>query len=170
MANLYLAPSSPYRTSENEGLTAHDHDAGTDLRVDRILTPTGETGPAFYSLRPGEVVTVATGVYLSLEHNEAGLVLSRSGLARDGLVVANSPGLVDPGYTGEVLVVLRNVTRNACLPVVAGHRVAQLLVVPFVLPRVEVVGNPADEALKASTVALGYTDRLGEGFGSTGVQ
>ncbi len=86
-----------------------------------------------------------------------GLVLPRSGLARThGVTVANAPGLIDAGYRGEVVVVLANHS-DEDLPLEAGSRVAQLVLVPVWM------GDPAEvDSLPAS-------DGRGQGgFGSTG--
>jgi deoxyuridine 5'-triphosphate nucleotidohydrolase len=88
----------------------------------------------------------------------AGLVTPRSGLAaRHGVTIVNAPGLVDPGYRGELRVTLLN-TGDAPYAARAGDRIAQLLLVPFAAPAVRVV-----DALG------GGPDARGElGFGSSG--
>ena len=59
------------------------------------------------------------------------LVLSRSGLAaKSGIFVANAPGLIDPGYEGEIMAILHNSSRRS-KRFSAGDRIAQLLVLPF---------------------------------------
>jgi dUTP pyrophosphatase len=84
-------------------------------------------------------------------------VLPRSGLAaRHGISVVNAPGLIDAGYRGELRVLLLNTDRERSFEVVAGDRIAQLLVV-----RVE--GPQLEEASE-----LDETGRGGGGFGSTG--
>ena len=122
-------------------------DAGFDLRC---VEP--------FALAPGERAVVPTGVAVALPGGHAGLVVPRSGLAaRDGLSVVNGPGLVDPSYRGEVKVVLVNLGTER-FTAQAGDRIAQLLVVPFAAPPVEVV----DE------LPPGGDDRGTGGFGSTG--
>ena len=126
---------------------AHDGDAGYDLRCVEA-----------FALAPGERATVPTGVAVALPPGHAGLVVPRSGLAaRHGLSVVNGPGLIDPGYRGEVKVVLVNLGAEpfAGEP---GDRIAQLLVVPFAAPDLRVV-----EAL-----AEGPDARGAGGFGSSG--
>ena len=123
----------------------HDGDAGYDLRCVEA-----------FALAPGERRLVPTGVAIALPEGVAGLVVPRSGLAAEhGLSVVNGPGLIDPGYRGEVKVVLVNLGSEP-FEARAGHRVAQLLLVPFVAPELRVVG------------ALGETDRGAGGFGSSG--
>jgi dUTP diphosphatase len=124
----------------------HPGDAGLDLRaaVDAVV-------------QPGERVMIPTGVAVAIPEGHAGLVLPRSGLAsKHGLTMANSPGLIDAGYRGEVICAAVNLDREAPVKVHIGDRIAQLVVVA--LPHVEPVW--ADELPES---------RRGEsGFGSTG--
>ena len=103
-------------------------DAGYDLRC---VEP--------FVLRPGERALVPTGLALALPPGMAGLVLPRSGLAhRHGVTCANSPGLIDPNYRGELRVVLVNLGRETYRGH-AGDRIAQLLLVPCLTPDVRAV-------------------------------
>ena len=126
---------------------AHEHDAGFDLACVEDFT-----------LWPARRRTVGTGVAVGLPAGVAGLVTPRSGLAaRHGITVVNAPGLVDPGYRGELRVTLLN-TGDTPFAARAGDRIAQLLLVPFVAPDVRIV-----DALD------GGPDARGElGFGSSG--
>jgi dUTP pyrophosphatase len=120
-------------------------DAGYDLRC---VEP--------FVLRPGERAMVPTGLALALPAGVAGLVLPRSGLAhRHGVTCANSPGLVDPNYRGELKVVLVNLGRETYRGR-AGDRIAQLLLVPFAVPELRAVD------------ALPDSERGDAGFGSSG--
>jgi dUTP pyrophosphatase len=111
-----------------------------------------------FSLWPGERATVPTGVAIALPPGVAGLVTPRSGLAaRHGIALVNSPGLVDPNYRGEIRIVLVNLG-DARFEARAGDRIAQLLLVPFVMPDVSVV----DELPPSPD------DRGEHGFGSSG--
>jgi dUTP pyrophosphatase len=125
---------------------AHPGDAGLDLRAS-----------ADVEVLPGERAMIPTGVAVAIPDGHAGLVLPRSGLAsKQGLTLANSPGLIDAGYRGEVVVAAVNLDRTEAVKVARGDRIAQLVVVA--LPQVEPAW--ADE-LPASA-------RGGGGFGSTG--
>ena len=124
----------------------HPGDAGLDLcaAVDVVV-------------EPGERVMIPTGVAVAIPEGQAGLVLPRSGLAsKHGLTMANSPGLIDAGYRGEVICAAINLDREHAVKILVGDRIAQLVIVD--LPAVE----PAwvDE-LPESTRGEG-------GFGSTG--
>jgi dUTP pyrophosphatase len=125
---------------------AHDGDAGYDLHAAEAA-----------ALGPGERASVGTGIAVAIPEGHAGLVLPRSGLAaRHGISVVNAPGLIDAGYRGELRVLLLNTDREQPFEVVAGDRIAQLLVV-----RIE--GPQLEEASE-----LDETGRGGGGFGSTG--
>ena len=106
---------------------------------------------------PGERAMVETGIAVAIPEGYAGLVLPRSGLAaRKGLTLANSPGLVDPGYRGELTCAVVNLDRRSAVSIRRGDRIAQLLIVPA--PSVQAVWV---EGLPASQRGTG-------GFGSTG--
>ena len=127
---------------------AHVGDAGYDLRsVEEV------------SILPGGRALVRTGISLAIPDGYAGLVLPRSGLAmRHGVAPVNTPGLIDSGYRGEIMVPLINHDREETFRVERGMRIAQL-----VLTRVESVAFTEVEMLEAAT------DGRGEGgFGSSG--
>ena len=122
-------------------------DAGYDLRA---VEP--------FALAPGERAPVPTGVAIALPPGVAGLVVPRSGLAaRHGVSVVNGPGLIDPGYRGELRVVLVNLGSERYAGR-AGDRIAQLLLVPFAAPDVVAV----------DALPPGADDRGELGFGSSG--
>jgi dUTP pyrophosphatase len=124
---------------------AYAGDAGLDLTaIERV------------ELGPGERAVVPTGLAVAIPDGHAGFVQPRSGLASlHGITIVNSPGLVDSGYRGELMVVLHNTDRTQPFVVEAGMRIAQLVVLP--IPEVELV--EVDE--------LPATERGGRGFGSS---
>jgi dUTP pyrophosphatase len=125
---------------------AYEGDAGFDL----ISVESAELGP-------GERASLGCGIAIELPEGTCGLVLPRSGLARDhGVTVVNSPGLVDSGYRGELRVTLLNTDRSETFTVEPGMRIAQLVVVA--LPQIAVVVR--DE--------LAVSARGEQGFGSSG--
>jgi len=125
---------------------AHEGDAGLDLYACESA-----------HIGPGERWGVGTGVGVEIPAGHAGLVLPRSGLARDhGISLVNSPGLIDSGYRGELRVLLLNTDPAETFRVQAGDRIAQLVLVPIALPTPVAV-----EALADSARATG-------GFGSSG--
>jgi dUTP pyrophosphatase len=136
------------RLSENAVLPtrAHEGDAGLDLYA---------AEPAH--IGPGERWSVPTGVAVEIPDDHAGLVLPRSGLAREhGIALVNSPGLIDAGYRGEIRVLLLNTDPAEVFRVTPGDRIAQLVV----------VGVAAPEPVEASELA--ESTRGEGGFGSSG--
>ena len=100
---------------------------------------------------------VPTGIAVAIPVGYGGLVLPRSGLAsRHGVTCVNTPGLIDPGYRGEVQVALVNLDPLEDYEVHAGDRIAQLVVVACAT-----LEFLACDELPPST-------RGGGGFGSTG--
>jgi dUTP pyrophosphatase len=125
---------------------AYEHDAAFDLHAaeDVVVPPLGRA-------------LVGTGIALGLPPGLAALTLPRSGLAtRHGISLVNAPGLIDPGYRGEVRLVLLNTDTREPFAVRAGDRVAQLLFVEL----------PAVALAQAET--LDDTARGAQGFGSSG--
>jgi dUTP pyrophosphatase len=115
---------------------AYAGDAGLDLSTCERL-----------ELAPGERGVAPTGLAVAIPDGFAGFVQPRSGLAaRHGVTVVNSPGLIDPGYRGEIRVVLLNTDRERTFVAEAGDRVAQLVVLPVPgLEPVELDELPASE-------------------------
>jgi dUTP pyrophosphatase len=106
---------------------------------------------------PGERAMVPTGLAVAIPEGHAGLVLPRSGLAsRQGLTLANAPGLIDAGYRGEVTCAVVNLDRSEPVTIHRGDRIAQLVVVAVA----EVTPEWVDE--------LPPSERGDGGFGSTG--
>ena len=106
-------------------------------------------------LKSNEVTLVNTGIAISLPQQCAGFVLPRSGLStKHKITLINSPGLIDPGYTGELLVPLMNYG-NKDYDIKAGDRIAQLVLVNTHGVDFKVVDS------------LPETDRSSGGFGST---
>jgi dUTP pyrophosphatase len=135
-----LDPGAALTTAQHPG------DAGVDLRSNVDV-----------ELLPGERAMVPTGVAVAIPEGHAGLVLPRSGLAaKRGLTLANSPGLIDAGYRGEVIVAAVNLDRTDAVKIARGDRVAQLVIVAL----------PSVEPRWAS--ALPDSERGDGGFGSTG--
>ncbi len=96
---------------------AHPGDAGADLFAaeDSVILP-------------GERRDIGTGIALAIPGGYAGFVQPRSGLAfKHGIMVVNSPGLIDAGYRGEVRVSLYNSGREP-FAVTVGERIAQLVI------------------------------------------
>ena len=120
---------------------AHEQDAGWDLRsAASVVIPVGQRR------------LVPTGTRVTLPVGTVGLVCPRSGLAaRQGLTVLNAPGVIDPGYTGDIGVILHNTGEHPA-HIHRGDRIAQLVILPT---------HPTPTTTTAATRGAG-------GFGSTG--
>lgn len=68
-----------------------------------------------------------TGWAVLLEEGEVGFICSRSGLALSGVMVVNSPGVIDAGYLGELTVVLGTLAKES-YEILPGMSVAQLVI------------------------------------------
>jgi dUTP pyrophosphatase len=106
------------------------------------------------TLAAGSTQLVATGIAMEFPSTHGALVEDRSGLAVRG--VTTLAGVIDPGYRGEIKVVLTNLG-TAPVEVKAGDRIAQLRIVQRI------------EAEFEEVEALGEAARGAGGFGSTGV-
>jgi len=82
-----------------------------------------------YLLKAQSVTMVHLGISIELPNHVGGFVLPRSGLSSRHLIAPiNSPGLIDPGYTGELIVPLMNFS-NIDYTVECNERVAQLVAI-----------------------------------------
>jgi dUTP pyrophosphatase len=109
-----------------------------------VLAAAGETG---------STAAVPTGIAMEFPSSHGALVEDRSGLAVRG--VTTLAGVIDPGYRGELKVVMTNLG-PAAVEIKAGERIAQLRIVE----RIEAAFEEVEE--------LGEAARGAGGFGSTG--
>lgn len=121
----------------------HRTDAGMDIRAMKSQVVPAKESAIF-----------RTGVHVQLPPNTAGLLVSKSGLnVRHDIT---STGLIDEGYTGEILVKLFN-HGGKDYKVKAGDKISQLVIVPVLYEDVTVVYDFEQK-----------TERGSDGFGSTG--
>ncbi len=126
---------------------AYEGDAGLDLRSSEEVT-----------LAPFERRLISTGLAIAIPEGYAGFVQPRSGLAfKQGLSMANTPGLIDAHYRGELKICAINLDPNESIHIHRGDRIAQL-----VIQKVPVVTLMEVEQLDE-------TDRGAGGFGSSGI-
>ena len=125
---------------------AHPTDAGLDLYAAETV-----------HVIPNQVTLVPTGVAVAIPAGHVGLLVARSSLAvKKAMTLANGVGVIDPDYRGEIKVPI--ITTDGCHNLIqAGTRIAQLVILPIALPRLDVVANLDD------------TTRGAGSFGSTGV-
>lgn len=126
---------------------AVDGDVGYDIRssIEKVLDP-------------GQTQKIPTGVYLELPRNTFGMICSKSGLALNrGVIVLNSPGIIDSGYRGMIHVILKN-TSDTPYNISYHTKVAQLIILKYC----DIELTPVSQ--------LGDTARGSKGFGSTGLR
>ena len=138
---------------------AHPWDAGLDLYApcDTVVEKAHTYGSGYDGSFHGSVYIgckiIDTGVHVEIPEGYVGLIKSKSGLnVNHGLT---AEGVIDAHYTGSIRVKLYNHT-DATYHFKAGDKIAQLVIVPCLLPELELVDS------------LEETDRGDNGFGSTG--
>ena len=126
---------------------AHPWDAGLDM-----YAPDGD---GVWTISPcGGSATIDTLVHMQIPEGYTGFIKAKSGLnVKHGLTCT---GVIDAHYTGSIAVKLYN--HHPCLryDVKPGDKIAQLVILPCVMPHLELVDS------------LEETDRGDNGFGSTG--
>lgn len=136
---------------------AHPWDAGLDLYAPHDVTVPGiEVTFGFGLVAPSVRIgsrTIDTGVHVEIPEGYVGFIKSKSGLnVKHGLT---ADGVIDAHYTGSIKVKLYNHTYEP-YQFRAGDKIAQLVILPCLLPELEIVDHLED------------TDRGDNGFGSTG--
>lgn len=125
---------------------AYEGDAGLDLRSNEDVV-----------LAPLERRLVGTGLAVAIPEGYAGFVQPRSGMAlKRGLSMANTPGLIDSHYRGELKVCAVNLDPETPISIERGERIAQLVIQRVPTVSLVEVGE------------LDETDRGAGGFGSSG--
>lgn len=121
---------------------AHVLDAGLDLRT-----------PVDFYVNAGESAIIGTGVHVEIPHGYVGFLKSKSGLnVRWGIT---SEGVIDSGYTGEIVCKLYNNGPYSKF-FNRGDKITQLVILPVMIDDVEIVEE------------INGGDRGDDGFGSTG--
>lgn len=139
---------------------ANADDAGIDLAV--IIDPAGYPKHPFpldgrIGVASNTTIVFSTGWRVAIPDGWCGLIVVRSSVGKAGWDIESS-GLIDSGFTGEVVIplIFRGDPLDARRYVTHGDRMAQMILLP--VPRLESV-EVAD---------LGATSRGAGGFGSTG--
>ena len=131
---------------------AHEWDAGLDLYTPEDVIVRSASSWPFGEVNIGSA-TIDTGVHVEIPEGYVGFIKSKSGLnVNHGLT---AEGVIDAHYTGSVRVKLYNHSHEP-YQFKAGDKIAQLVFLPCVLPKLELVDS------------LEETDRGDSGFGSTG--
>lgn len=127
---------------------AHVGDAGMDLHSTCAVT-----------IHPFERKLIPCGCALAIPDGFAALILPRSGLAlKCGISVANTPGLIDSNYRGEIKVILINLDPHTPFEVKRNDRIAQLVILKTPPVSFDIVSD------------LSSTSRGAQGFGSSGLK
>jgi dUTP pyrophosphatase len=137
-----------HRISDNAVLPEYAHgpreDAGMDLRAVESAT-----------LAPGIPLAIATGLTIELPPGYEAQVRPRSGLAlKHAITVPNAPATIDPGFRGEIKVILLNLGREN-YEIHSGDRIAQMVIARY-------------EAIDWLEGELSESSRGTGGFGSSG--
>ena len=126
---------------------AHPWDAGLDLYAP-------DNGIAYHVTPKGGSITIDTKVHAQIPEGYVGFIKAKSGLnVKRGLTCT---GVIDSHYTGSIAVKLYNHHDSKSYDVMPGDKIAQLVILPCLLPELELVDS------------LEETDRGDNGFGSTG--
>lgn len=124
---------------------AHPTDAGLDLTAISIN---------IVNEKDFGYIEYGTGLSIELEPGYAGFLFPRSSLSKTGLILANSVGVIDQGYTGEIKFRFKYIPGTIKYDL--GERIGQLVIQKVENVEIEQV----DE--------LSQTDRGSNGFGSSG--
>ena len=132
------------------------------LHPDAVIPTYAKEGDAAMDLYAAEVMkdkygnyVYLTGVALEIPKGFVGLLFPRSSVSRTCMSLANSVGVVDSGYRGEIMLKYR-LTGGGNEVYKTGDRVGQLMILPY--PKIELIESEE----------LSSTDRGSGGFGSTG--
>jgi dUTP pyrophosphatase len=121
----------------------YDTDVGFDIKANEEV-----------DLLPGEQKNVSTGLIFEIPKGYVGLIRDRAGIVTK-MGIQTCAGTFDPGFRGEVSIVLiNNAEETVCIE--KGMRIAQMLIIPVVKPKIVLVKT------------LNDTKRGKKGFGSTG--
>lgn len=132
---------------EGENCPSQQHvgDAGYDLK-----------SISDYKIKSFERILISTGLHIQIPFGYVGYIMSRSGLAsKNGIVVLNSPGVIDYGYSGEVKVLLMNFGSED-FEIKKGDRIAQLII------------SKLPDVIFSKGVVISENYRKNNGFGSSG--
>lgn len=126
---------------------AHKSDAGLDLTTIGISSVINECGQV--------MLVYHTGLAVEIPEGYVGLLFPRSSIYKKSLMATNSVGVIDSGYRGEIMMVLKVTTDVVPAIYKEGDRFAQLVIVPI----------PEIEAVEAEE--LSESDRGTDSYGST---
>lgn len=158
--------SSEYGSSERESDSSDSEDQDFLVKTEiKNIIPIRATpdsagldlfSPDKYDLRAGQVIWISTKISFAIPKGHVGLLMSRSSLAKDGILLVNGAGVIDADFRGELKIGLWNTNKNiSSYAISPNSRIAQLVIVKYAKVNVKSVAN------------LDETERGAGGFGST---
>lgn len=123
----------------------HDSDAAADIKSTKDIV-----------IQPNHIEMIDCGFSVQLPKGYHAKILCRSSMGKKGIVIPNSPGLIDTGYTGKIKVLLQNLSGEP-YEIKRGDRIAQFMIEQNVSWCWESVQEHEE------------TDRGSGGFGSSGI-
>ena len=105
---------------------------------------------------PNGIIIHTINVAVKIPDGYVGLIFPRSSIYKTGLMLANSVGVIDSDFTGEMKAMFIRTGKKSDKEYVAGDKICQLVIVPYAPPQFNVVDK------------LEETVRGSGGFGSTG--
>lgn len=131
-----------------------EQSAGLDLRIYLGKNPREDATV----INPGETKKYSTGVKVQLPEMWVGIIVPRSSLGKKELMIANTVGVIDSDYRGEIMMTLHNYGKEPQI-LYNFDRVAQLVVMPHY-----------PTALREKVDSLDETERGEGGFGHSGIK
>lgn len=112
------------------------------------------------AVAPGETATIPSGIAISIhDPNLVAILAPRSGLGiKHGIVLANTIGVIDSDYQGEIKIGIRN-QGNEPYSIQPGERVCQMLFMPVVQASLRVVEEFSEESARGAG-GFGHTGKL----------
>lgn len=109
---------------------AHNDDAGFDLTA--VARTVDNYGNYVYD----------TGVAMNIPSGYVGLIFQRSSVAKKSVILSNSVGVIDAGYTGSITFkykpIVADVSSSMARPYEVGERIGQIIIIP--IPRINCTG------------------------------
>lgn len=112
------------------------------------------------TVAPGQTVTIPSGIAIGLhDPGLVAIIAPRSGLGiKHGIVLANTIGVIDSDYQGEIMIGLRNQGQEP-YTIQPGERICQMLFMPVVQASLRVVAQFSEESARGAG-GFGHTGKL----------
>lgn len=111
------------------------------------------------TIYPGERYLINTGIIMDLPKDIEAQIRPRSGLAiNNGITILNSPGTIDPGFTGEIKIILINLGNENYI-IKKYDKIAQLVFKNIIHTRI-VISKNINKNSSRGTKGFGSTDNI----------